>query len=316
MNNAIGGYFGLELRQGEHYHKEAIKLNTARNCLEYILRAKKYKKIYIPYYICEVILEPIIKLGVEYEFYSIDQNLNTKQEFLLKNKEVFLYTNYFGLKQNEVNRLVGVYRKQLIIDNSQAFYSRPIEGIDTFYSPRKFFGVADGGYLYTDRKLDIEFEQDCSRERMSHLLTRLDTSVELGYCDFRKNDDSLINQSIKIMSKLTNSILASINYEYIKIKRIENYKYLNSILGNQNKINLPLHENDVPMVYPFLNNDENLNNKLISNKIYVATYWPNVLSRCTKSTFEFKFSNNGSFLPIDQRYAKSEMDYIVKIING
>ena len=45
----IGGYFELQLRKGEHYHKGALQLNTARNCLEYILRAKKYKKIYIPY---------------------------------------------------------------------------------------------------------------------------------------------------------------------------------------------------------------------------------------------------------------------------
>ena len=32
----IGGYFELELRGGEHYHKDAIRLNTARNCFEYV----------------------------------------------------------------------------------------------------------------------------------------------------------------------------------------------------------------------------------------------------------------------------------------
>jgi hypothetical protein len=64
---AIGGYFGLELRGGEHYHKNALRLNTARNCFEYILRAKHYKKVYIPYYTCEVMLEPLKKCNVEYE---------------------------------------------------------------------------------------------------------------------------------------------------------------------------------------------------------------------------------------------------------
>ncbi len=34
--DAIGGYFELELRKGEHYHKDALKLNTARNCFEYV----------------------------------------------------------------------------------------------------------------------------------------------------------------------------------------------------------------------------------------------------------------------------------------
>ena len=43
---AIGGYFSLELplnAKGELY-PEAIKLNAGRFCIEYILRARKYKK--------------------------------------------------------------------------------------------------------------------------------------------------------------------------------------------------------------------------------------------------------------------------------
>ena len=47
--DAIGGYFSLELPQREEYHKHAIRLNTGRNCLEYILRAREYKKAYLPY---------------------------------------------------------------------------------------------------------------------------------------------------------------------------------------------------------------------------------------------------------------------------
>ena len=73
--NAIGGYFELELRKGEHYHKNAIRLNTARNCFEYVLRSRSYDKVYIPYYTCEVMLEPIQKLGIDYEFYHINELL-------------------------------------------------------------------------------------------------------------------------------------------------------------------------------------------------------------------------------------------------
>ena len=59
--DVIGGYFSLELPLIEEYHKNAIRLNTGRNCLEYILRVRGYKKVYIPYYTCEVILEPFKK---------------------------------------------------------------------------------------------------------------------------------------------------------------------------------------------------------------------------------------------------------------
>ena len=60
----IGGYFSLELPHYGEYHKDAIRLNTGRNCLEYILRVRNYKKVYIPYYTCDVVLEPFKKLGI------------------------------------------------------------------------------------------------------------------------------------------------------------------------------------------------------------------------------------------------------------
>ena len=45
MNKAIGGYIGLELRQGTHYHANALPLNTGRNCFEYILKLRGYNHV-------------------------------------------------------------------------------------------------------------------------------------------------------------------------------------------------------------------------------------------------------------------------------
>lgn len=63
---SIGGYFGLELQKKKEYHQNAIRLNTGRNAFEYILRAKNYTKVYLPYYTCDVMLEPINKLNLKY----------------------------------------------------------------------------------------------------------------------------------------------------------------------------------------------------------------------------------------------------------
>lgn len=68
---SIGGYFELEIREGKHFHQGAIKLSTARQCFEYILKARRYTKVYIPYYTCDVIIEPLMKLNVKYEYYHI-----------------------------------------------------------------------------------------------------------------------------------------------------------------------------------------------------------------------------------------------------
>lgn len=303
MNDAIGGYFELELRKGEHYHKDAIRLNTARNCLEYIIRARLYKKVYIPYYTCEVILEPIQKLGISYEFYHINYDLEPEKIPVLKTEEAFLYTNYFGLKQSCVERLSSIYGNQLIVDNAQAFYAKRIDGIDTFYSPRKFFGVPDGGYLYTDCKLDNEFAQDKSFNRMHHLLVRMEDGAEAGYSMFKEAESSLNNLPIMHMSNISDRLLRNIDYDLVKEVRRMNYLFLDNTLHPHNWFKgLALEKDTVPMAYPYLTGKGYLKQLLIANKIYVATYWPNVLSWCNKNSIEYGITQKIIPLPIDQRY--------------
>ena len=298
MTDAIGGYFELELRKGEHYHKNALRLNTARNCFEYVLCVRKYTKVYIPYYTCEVMLEPLKKCNVAYEFYHINHQLEPDQDFNLQPTEAFLYTNYYGLKQRCVERLALQYGKQLIVDNAQAFFAKPLEGIDTFYSARKFFGVADGAYLYIDKLLSKELEQDQSYQRMSHLLMRADIGAEAGYADFRHNDDSLIGQPIKTMSNLTEKILCSIDYESVKLLRRSNYELLSKQLQITNGVYLPLDSDAVPMVYPYLSDDDSLRQHLINNRVYVATYWPNIANWCKEDNAEYVLFKRLVPLPI------------------
>ena len=313
--DAIGGYFELELRKSNHYHKEALKLNTARNCFEYVLRARHYRKVYMPYYTCEVLLEPINKLGIDFEYYRINEILEPIEFPKLEETEAFFYTNYFGLKQKCVKCLAEVYGNQLIVDNAQAFYTKPISGIDTFYSPRKFFGVPDGAYLYTNKVLEQDFEQDVSYNRMSHLLKRMDIGAEFGFQDFRTNDDALCNQEIKRMSKLTNVILSGIDYEEIKQKRRENYTFLDNFLKESNQLHLQLDDETVPMLYPYWSNNTLLKQKLIKNKIFVATYWPNVFEWCKPGELEYVLTEMTIFFPVDQRYGKTEMNRVIEVVN-
>lgn len=313
--DAIGGYFELELRHGEHYHKDAIRLNTARNCFEYVLIARKYRKVYIPYYTCEVMLQPLRRQHVEYAFYSIDWNLEPTGTFRLEDGEAFLYTNYFGLKQDCVERLAKVYGSRLIVDNAQAFYAPRIEGIDTFYSPRKFFGVPDGGYLYTDCRLEVELPQDTSYERMAHLLIRADKDAEAGYSAFRENEDKLDNAPVMRMSKLTEKILQNVDYEITKKMRRANYMYYDRILNLENRLCIAIGKRDVPMVYPFSAKEGGkLKRKLIGDRVFVPTYWPNVIRDTPSGNIEIELSNSVINLPVDQRIGKQEVKKVIDLI--
>ena len=83
----IGGYFSLEINEGQELHGQALRLNAGRYALEYILKARKYRKVFIPYYICESILQPIKRLGLEYEFYHINEQLEPATELQPKADE-------------------------------------------------------------------------------------------------------------------------------------------------------------------------------------------------------------------------------------
>ena len=77
-------------------------------------------------------LQPLEKHHISYEFYSINELLEPIGITKLLPEEAFLYTNYFGLKQSCVEKLVTIYGTQLIVDNAQAFFASRIDGIDTF----------------------------------------------------------------------------------------------------------------------------------------------------------------------------------------
>lgn len=313
----IGGYFELELASLQDYHPKAIQLNTARNSLELLLLHHNFSKIYVPYFTCDAVLEPIHKLNIEYQFYSIDENFEPIFDFDQKaSTEAFLYTNYFGLKDDFIINF-SERTQNLIIDNAQAFYSKPTRAVGTIYSPRKFFGLPDGGYLYLKKKTEgiiQNLEKDASINRFAHLLKRADLTAQSGYQDFVSNDESLAHQPIKQMSTLTSKLAKSIDYEKIKVQRQSNFKYLQEHLQPLNRLKFTIKNSQVPMVYPFWSDKKNLKQRLLQNLIFTATYWPNVLEWTDDTMLEHQFVKEILYLPIDQRYNHKDLDRIIEII--
>src|SRR5699024_9737582 len=156
----------------------------------------------------------------------------------LGHDEYIYVVNYFGqISDGNIKEIKSKYQN-IIVDNTQAFFQKPVEGIDTLYSCRKFFGVPDGAYLYTNSVLQTNLETDQSQERMKHILGRYEESANLYYNEFKKNDELLKNTPLKVMSKITHNILCAIDYKNIKKRRLENYLYLDKELSGINKLAL------------------------------------------------------------------------------
>ena len=154
-NKEIGGYFELEQFSGKEYYPDLIALNNARNALLYILKARKIKKIYIPYFLCDSVANICEREGYSYEYYSIDERFLPIFDKTLCPDEYLYIVNFYGQINNQTLKTLKQKYYNVIFDNVQAFFQKPVKGIDTIYSCRKFFGVPDGGYSnngYADRK--------------------------------------------------------------------------------------------------------------------------------------------------------------------
>ena len=318
---SIGGYFSLELpcqTWGEKY-PNGIKLNAGRYALEYILKAKGYKKLWIPYYCCDTVLQPVQSLGIDYEFYHINKNLEIAEKVSVGKDEALLYVDYFGLKGTYADYGVAYdYGSNVIIDKTQAFYDIPKEGVDTFYSCRKFFGVSDGAYLFTDKPLDEDLPFDHSSERLRAQLDRIDLSPEEAFNEYHKSEENLDCVGIHRMSKLTQAMMNTIDYWKVACQRMRNYQYLNRYLEESNGIHLNFTCDTVPMVYPYYCTKAGLRNHLIKNHIYVAKYWPNVeeWTGKDKDSVEADLAEHLIPLPIDERYGEEEMKFIIETIRN
>jgi len=314
----IGGYFGLELPMNrEPLHPNGVKVNSGRHALEYILRglSDKVKRVWLPYYTCDVVLQPIRRLGLNFTFYHINRDLEIDDYPDLIDGDYIIVNNYFGIKDAYINKLASIYKGRLIVDNAQAWYMQEILGFNMFYSPRKFFGIPDGGLAWATGELDCELEQSQSYERCSHLLKRIDLGASEGYADFKENSARLNTEPLKLMSSLSERILYSIDFDWAKIKRRSNFEMLHNALGKSNGLQIPdMNSFSCPMVYPYITEDSTLRQRLIDNKVFVATYWPNVFDWCSDDSIEFNFAKYIIPLPIDQRYTEEDMERIIAII--
>lgn len=313
----IGGYFELELpRIRTLPYQEALKFQSARAAFLALLRTGMPKRVWLPRCICDAMLAPLLAAKVECAWYDLDDKLDVDSRIKLGADDWLLYVNYYGLhKSNVVALLQRFSPEQIVLDFSQSFFEPPVDkALATIYSPRKFFGVPDGGLLISRSMAISTTSQDVdSLGRSLHLLKRLADSPEAGYPDYQHAEATLSDCEPKRMSKLTERILGSIDFDDARRRRHENFMFLHQELGEINLLNIDPLEASAPLCYPFRTKNRDLKQQMIANRIFVPTYWPDAIARVGEEWAE-KMVRNLLPLPVDQRYGREDMEKIVSVI--
>ena len=310
----IGGYIELDTYHLPMLHEGAIALNCGRNALAYLLRARKIKRLWIPQFICDSVTKVCEREGVPYKLYGSGMNFLPRQEIQLDDGEWLYFVNYYSQFDNDtISSYVKKY-KRVIVDNAQSYFQMPIPGVDTIYTCRKYFGVADGAFLYTDAKLDEDLLQDESFERMCFLLGRYERTASEFYHEYVANNDLFYTEPIKKMSKLTWNLLHGIDYDQVQKIRVENFVFLHQKFGEMNSLKLA----DTPgtFMYPLmLKNGADIRKRLQEKKIYIPTLWPDVFDWCNDDEPDYQMAKNILPLPIDQRYSLDAMQIVYNTIS-
>jgi len=309
----IGGYIELDTYSLPMRHDGALALNCGRNCLAYLIEARQIRKIALPCFLCDSVRGVCERYGVTVWQYHIGNDFLPKELSLDADEWLYL-VNYYGQLTAQQMEEYAKKHPRIIIDNAQAYFDEPLSGVDTIYTCRKFFGVADGAFLYTDAKLDRELPQDESFDRMRFVLGRFERTASEFYAEASANNRFFETEPIKRMSKLTENLLHAIDYAAVKRRRTENYAYLADKLDGCNRLKLRPIEG--AFAYPlWLENGAEVRKQLIEQKIYIPTLWPNVRSELPPDSLEYDMANNILPLPCDQRYGIDEMKRIAEEIS-
>jgi hypothetical protein len=121
---AIGGYLELELpREGTEFHRGALRFQSSRAAFLALLRTCRPTAVWMPWYICESMVEPVMMAGIPIKRYEIDERLRIKSAEPADG-EWLLYVNYFGISGNNVEDVLDRFpRTRVVIDNAQAFFA-------------------------------------------------------------------------------------------------------------------------------------------------------------------------------------------------
>lgn len=319
MQNEFGAYLPIELPMLEEMFNETKEIKVerfdcGRNAIAAVALSVKPDKLYIPYYNCDTVSETLIRNNIKCEFYYLDDELNPSISELGDNDWI-LWVNYLGNCRYDRYEYLKDKYSRIIFDNTQALFAEPVIGKQCFnvYSPRKFVGVSDGAYVVWGNTYEMmnDFPEDISWERSLFLLKSIETGTNSAYQDNLKSMEHM-GLEIRKMSKLTQRILASIDYEKIKMIRNRNIEVLHEGLKNINKF--PFEINDNLMSYPLYIQNDSLRKRLIEMKVYVSQWWKYLIPIVPENSVEARFSKWLLPLPIDQRYNEEDMLQLTDIV--
>lgn len=331
-----------------------IWLNSGRAAIKWALQALRQvdpvrATCLLPAYLCSSVVQPFKEAGVNVIFYRVDDRLQVDLDDLHTrigpDVLAVLVIHYFGFPQSDtVFDVIASTKRQIYVieDATHAWLSRSTDGrlvgergTITVYSPRKFFPVPDGGIAIVEensRALNVDVsptDWGFALQRTTGLLlrwlfgkTRLALLNRLAFSFLRRAEHKLDTAVwISEASWISRRVLLNLEFDVAAERRRQNYRILSEGVLERRLPVQPLYKDLLagvtPLGFPLLcKRRDALRQFLIERRVYTSIHW--LLPR------EQGIGNFGHLvtlseqiltLPVDQRYGRDDMEYILTCLN-
>ena len=330
----IGGFFEVEkasvfsLARKESVHatwldeKNYLTFSNARSAILAVRQKFKSCKIWIPEIFCG-----IFENEHEISTYLLNEkSFEPDLEFLekaLQANDTVVVPDYFGIEPS--NEFMNFVKNNIDIhwiqDATHNLNPRRYWGDFTVFSPRKLFGVLDGGILIQNNIEKYFKFPTLKNKQISKIINfapvfrRVDT-LDLGmktWFRMYQNGENRISSEPQDILNITKWQLKRIDMNRLIIARRRNFNVLDTALNSMKVQELVFDENATPFGYPiYIEDRDEVQRKLSLLGVYAAVHWRTSSSLKTKR--QESHHNLQLTLPCDHRYNSHDMLRIIKII--
>jgi len=349
------GQHSAFIPDGTNYFLMSNGRASIRLILKRILKVGKGDEVLLPAYVFQGLLDPFKESDMTIKFYKLNRDLTMDASDIRRkineNTKVLFIMHYFGFPQpvEQLKDLREAYPSCSVIEDIvQSFFTTCLDsslgrfGDFSFNVYMKYVPTPDGSLLIINRPIgDLDWRNWQFKRLMytgsRYIAMNLKNLYLKGYPVPKNWFLSLFKYAARLMEEypmfaemswISRRLLDKMDYDGIIVKRRDNFQYL---LDNWDSASIiPLFPNlpssVCPMGFVVLAEDRDyVRRELSKAKIYCPVHWRptsegdgNLLAReidPEEFPVSWEISRKIMMIPIDQRYGKNEMDYILDNIH-
>ena len=333
----VGGLLGIEeitntpSEDPGFFDGSHLRLTDARSGIWLLVELLSPKTVWMPSFVCKVMIEAVDKAGVPVCHFELDYDMrmhSTDWIHEVQANDLVIFLDYMGYpSHSDCTKQLREKKAWILDDASQAWPSNTQSNIADFtlYSPRKFLGLPDGAVLCfhnnSDLMTDVNLElppQDWIMKSLAVVQWRRDFdrwNATNPWQELFKTVNDTFPLGPYQMSAFSHMMMTyGINFQHIANRRNANYVILNKLLHDIALFpNAPLDM--VPLGFPIrVNNRQDLQDHLLNHNVTSGAAWnlQGVIPNRYKESH--RLSKDIITLPCDQRYNEDDMVYVAETI--